>query len=77
MEETPVRPAKAQLSRLLHSDDEEEEEEEEFYKLRPANKTDRLCQSWQYCHMNLMIMTVFMTVIMSMTTSPSQCQHHA
>ena len=29
----------------------EEEEEEEFYKLRPANKTDHLCQSWQYCHM--------------------------
>ena len=28
-----------------------EEEEEEFYKLRPANKTDHLCQSWQYCHM--------------------------
>ena len=27
------------------------EEEEEFYKLRPANKTDHLCQSWQYCHM--------------------------
>ena len=26
-------------------------EEEEFYKLRPANKTDHLCQSWQYCHM--------------------------
>ena len=25
--------------------------EEEFYKLRPANKTDHLCQSWQYCHM--------------------------
>ena len=24
-----------------------EEEEEEFYKLRPANKTDHLCQSWQ------------------------------
>ena len=24
-----------------------EEEEEEFYKLRPANKTDYLCQSWQ------------------------------
>ena len=24
-----------------------EEEEEEFYKLRLANKTDRLCQSWQ------------------------------
>ena len=23
------------------------EEEEEFYKLRPANKTDHLCQSWQ------------------------------
>ena len=23
-----------------------EEEEEEFYKLRPANKTDHLCQSW-------------------------------
>ena len=22
-------------------------EEEEFYKLRPANKTDHLCQSWQ------------------------------
>ena len=22
-----------------------------FYKLRPANKTDHLCQSWQYCHM--------------------------
>ena len=21
--------------------------EEEFYKLRPANKTDHLCQSWQ------------------------------
>ena len=28
-----------------------EEEEEEFYKLRPANKTDHLCQSWQHCHM--------------------------
>ena len=27
------------------------EEEEESYKLRPANKTDHLCQSWQYCHM--------------------------
>ena len=26
---------------------EEEEEEEGFYKLRPANKTDHLCQSWQ------------------------------
>ena len=26
---------------------EEEEEEEEFCKLRPANKTDHLCQSWQ------------------------------
>ena len=25
----------------------EEEEEEGFYKLRPANKTDHLCQSWQ------------------------------
>ena len=23
------------------------EEEEEFYKLRPANKTDHLCQPWQ------------------------------
>ena len=23
------------------------EEEEEFHKLRPANKTDYLCQSWQ------------------------------
>ena len=23
----------------------------EFYKLRPANKTDHLCQSWQHCHM--------------------------
>ena len=22
-----------------------------FYKLRRANKTDHLCQSWQYCHM--------------------------
>ena len=21
-----------------------------FYKHRPANKTDHLCQSWQYCH---------------------------
>ena len=37
----------------LHDSDllKEEEEEEEFYKLRPANKTDHLCQSWQYCHM--------------------------
>ena len=26
---------------------DEEDEEEEFYKLRPANKTDHLCQSWQ------------------------------
>ena len=25
----------------------EEEEEEYFHKLRPANKTDHLCQSWQ------------------------------
>ena len=24
-----------------------EEEEEKFYKLRPANKTHHLCQSWQ------------------------------
>ena len=30
---------------LTHT--EEEEEEEGFYKLRPANKTDHLCQSWQ------------------------------
>ena len=36
---------------LCHPDLLEEEEEEEFYKLRPANKTDHLCQSWQYCHM--------------------------
>ena len=28
-----------------------EERREKFYKLRPANKTDHLCQSWQYCHM--------------------------
>ena len=27
------------------------EEEEEFCKLRPANKTDHLCQPWQQCHM--------------------------
>ena len=26
-------------------------QERGFYKLRPANKTDHLCQSWQYCHM--------------------------
>ena len=23
---------------------------EEFYKLQPANKTDHLCLSWQYCY---------------------------
>ena len=27
------------------------EEAEAFYKLRPANKTDHLCQSWQSCQM--------------------------
>ena len=27
------------------TEEEEEEEEEEFYKLRPANKTDHLCQN--------------------------------
>ena len=27
------------------------EEEEEVHKLRSANKTDHLCQSWQKCHM--------------------------
>ena len=32
----------------LYSLQRVEEEEEEF---RPANKTDHLCQSWQYCHM--------------------------
>ena len=32
---------------LDRSEEEEEEEEEEFYKLRPGNKTDHLCLSWQ------------------------------
>ena len=47
-----TRPAAAPMLQLMRYEDlTEEEEEEEFYKLRPANKTDHLCQSWQYCHM--------------------------